>query len=653
MSEWTMYRESDRLNSATHKRLHQGSEYNCRNHSYSVPTNCNQTRPLLCPSPQASRERFSCISLDQIGDNHIDCAGAIDEHNTIEHCSHTSSMLGHNFRCLSTNTCIPYWLHCWGVQCPNRTDDEHWCSRPDLNLEDMTPLDVQCFDGESLRNARCDGDFDCQLGEDEYMCDRLSLLTLTSVPYRREKESRIRSAPNSLRLFRYPRDANITLLDHESTSSRTSREDVPYRSSTSSLSPYWCNRGIGILVSNDSIVCFCPPQYFGDKCQYQTVRLSVLLSLDFSQSIYQSDNDPAILPQVLVLFLFNNQTLMTHQFHLRPALELRSNQKNKEKMMAHFLYSQSSAFRQHRLERLSNRFNLIDIQPYSIRIEIYETRRFKPPSLIAVWQYPIHFDYLPVFRLAKVLHLTRSADRQNPCMSRPCRHDHEECHPLINDLSNYVCLCKPHFTGENCSEEDTRCLNWYCESGSLCMPNYRDDHFLPLCLCPSNRYGDQCSIEHDGCLLNQCLNNGSCYPAFQPDQVTCLCTKEFFGPKCERRRSHLRLSLKTGVSPAGAVLQYFDLDSTSLHIILAHQEAGRRLPSSIEFDNDQMTGPEIVLAKLYSSHNDSSPELYLLSFQQNVTSMDGKTEISEINRCPHVRTLTNGNLALCFEIHRD
>ena len=335
---------------------------------------------------------------------------------------------------------------------------------------------------------------------------------------------------------------------------------------------------------------------------------------------------------------------------MRPELEFGSKQKNQKKLMTHFLNSQSASFREHRLQRLKNRSSLINIHPYSVRIEIYETRTSKSPSLIAMWQYPIHFDYLPVFRLAKILHLPGSVDHRNPCSSSLCHYDHEECHPLVNDRSTNVCLCKPNFTGENCSQPNIRCLNGYCASGSLCKSNYqRDDS--SLCLCPSNRFGDRCDLEHDACLANPCLNGGSCFPASQPDQVTCFCTMEYFGLNCQWKRSHLRLSLVDSSSHAGAVLQYFHLDSTSLHLILVDQQAVERLPSWIEFYDDQKILPEIVLARLYSSHEDSSPELHLLSSHQNAISVEGSTDISEINRCSHLRTFSNGNLDLSLDVH--
>ena len=646
--------EHDLLKDTVHFMLNQVSMHGSDAQGYSMPMTCNQTRPFLCPSPRASRERFSCIDLEQIGDNHIDCAGAIDERNTMTHCTSQSSMLGLHFRCLSTNTCIPYCMHCWNNhRCSNRSDDEHWCYRFRPEWDKILPADFQCFNGTVLLNDRCKNGRNCALAEDEYMCAHTSLPKKAVLPYRQGKESRLRSAKHTLRLLRYPANANTTVLNRDSASSTQPREDIPYQRSTSSLVPYWCNRGLGMLMSNGSIVCFCPPPYFGDKCQNQTDRLSVLLSLDLSQSIYQSNSDSATLLKLLVLFLFNNQTLMTHQFHIRPTLETAFNRNNNDKMVAHFRYPQSSTFREHRLRRLGNRSDLINIHPYSIRIEIYATQRLKQPSLIAMWRYPIEFDYLPVFRLAKVLRLTGSSAHPNPCSSSSCHPDHEECHPLINDRLNYVCLCKPNFTGESCSQEDARCLSGYCGSESFCKPNYRSLHRgedLPLCLCSSDRYGDRCEIEHDGCLSNTCQNNGSCFLASQSGQIICVCTKEYFGSTCQWKRSHLRLSLLDSSSHEGAVIQYFELDATSLHVVLVHQEVGQKLPRLIEFYGHQTTLPEIVVAKLYSFHEDSSPELFLLSSQQNAISVKGSTEISEVNRCPHVRTFANGNPHFSFDI---
>ena len=617
---------------------------NSSNQSSTFPTSCNESHSFLCPSPRVSSARVSCITLDQIGDDHIDCAGAIDERNTFPHCSHSTATLEYNFLCPSTKSCIPYSRHCQNnTRCHNRSDDETWCERPNGRGSLITPIDAVCFDGQLIEDGRCNRIIDCFFGEDEYMCEHWGFSERIPDTYREGKESLARSAHHILRLSRYPTDVNVTLLNSDSLSGTEVGENSSSSSSSSSLSPFWCNRGLGALLRNGSIVCFCPPQYRGEKCQYQTDRLSLLLSLDLSP---QSAIDSTTVLRVLLLFLFANQTLLTQQFHLRPALDITSHSLQR-KIRTHFLYPRSSSFGDHRVQRLTNRSSLLHTHPYSIRIEIYETRRSSQPVLVAVWRYPIFFDHLPVFRLAKILRFPGSVDQHNPCSSRPCSAEHEECHSLINDPSNYLCLCKANFTGKNCSQVDSRCLHGFCALGSLCKGNerglLRGVDSVPLCLCPADRSGARCEIEADVCLSHPCLNNGSCFAHSQLTGVICLCTEEYFGKKCEERRPYLRLSLAASSSYVGAVLQYFHLDSTSLHLILVVQQVFPRLPRWIEFYADQTILPEIILAKVYSSSTDSSPDLYLLSSQQNAISLQGRTEISEINRCPHLRTFSNGN----------
>ena len=88
---------------------------------------CNRTHPFPCLSVHAVHQTVSCISLDRIGDGQMDCLGAVDERNTLKHCSEPS-ILVYNFNCLSSNVCIPYWRHCYPLRCPNPIDDEKWCS---------------------------------------------------------------------------------------------------------------------------------------------------------------------------------------------------------------------------------------------------------------------------------------------------------------------------------------------------------------------------------------------------------------------------------------------------------------------------------------------------------------------------------------------
>ena len=462
----------------------------------------------------------------------------------------------------------------------------------------------------------------------------------------------------------YPSDVNITQFSSESSLiiSTVSPSITPIsNTSLSFVSPYWCNRGLGILstLNYRSVICFCPPQYDGDFCQFHADRLSVVLHLDLSQSIFVDQKSEKDLLKLLVLFLFNNddEVLMIEQFHLHPSKEINSllNNEKKRKLISHFVFPRSSTFLRQRRTRFFNRSLLLALQPFSIRIELYRTRVDERPSIVAVWKYPVLFAHLPVSRLSRVLRLSASVgDHLNPCSSRPCRHPNEECHPLMNNKSEYLCLCRENFTGPNCSREDQQCLEGYCSKGSLCQPNSRSSlrgDSSPFCLCPLNRLGRQCSIEHDGCLSSPCHNGGDCFPDLQLDRVICLCPKEYLGSRCQWKRTSIHLSLSTDLHYRGVVLQIWKIDLSSLELLLLQQRVFRQIPSEIEYyhqDQSSITG--IVLARAYSSDLLDLADVHLLSIYQDVSLLHGTTTISSSNRCDHRRTFSNGNSSSCLPI---
>ncbi|CAF4529531.1 unnamed protein product [Rotaria sp. Silwood2] len=620
-----------------------------RNYSFVKNSNflsntCNQTGSFLCLSPGASSLHFYCIHYSQLGDGKIDCAGAIDERNKLAHCDQ-SSVLGYHFRCPSTNTCIPYYYHCHkGIRCPNLTDDSYWCYRnfPSFGYC-RGEKDFRCLDNTCAFGGRCDGHYFCPFAEDEYMCDYSSSSMQKVTSYRQQKMLFARAVPRTFQLPQLRVNDSTNILSANTSYTTTTSRNVPFvdTSLLSPLLPYWCNRGLGVLLNNKSIICFCPPQYYGDKCEYHNDRLLVTFHLDMSQSSFTIDTNQNIVLKLLVLFFYNNQTLMKHEFHVRPTF----NTSSYEKHVVHFLYSHSSDLREQRNDRYFTRSQILNVQPYSIQIETYLLHDMQKPVLIAVWKYPIYFDYLPVYSLAKVLRLIKLNKQQNPCLSNPC-HSNQQCYPLMNNKSQYVCLCNDNFTGERCSVEDDRCASGYCAPGSLCKPNYHlllRGNTLPLCICSFGQYGDRCDIEHDLCQLNPCLNGGSCFPSLKLDQFTCSCKKEYYGEKCELKKRRTHLSIKENHEYTGAVIQFFGIDFISLDLNLAHQRVYKTLPSSIEYYHDQETVPTIILAKTYSSYDDISPAIYLLLLSVNVNAFDTKNELSESNQCKHITEIRNGN----------
>ena len=614
---------------------------------------CLEKNLLACLSPHTLFPQFFCIRRSQIGDGKINCAGAVDERNTLKHCSQ-SSMLGHHFLCPSTNTCIPYYYHCQpDHRCPNRADDHSWCFRLDQSSPCQDVNDFLCFNGSCAKGGRCNLVFNCQLGEDEYMCDYRSTASSRIIHYRVEKQHQMKMKKKSLRLSQFPSDTEtveVSLRDNSSASS-TSITTPSNLSMPAYISAYQCNRGIGVLLINNLTICFCPPQYYGDRCQYHNDRLSVVIQLNLSQSNYASSSDPSLVLKLVLLFFHHNQTLMAHEVHVRPGIQT----KTFEKQMTYLVYSHSSIVQKQRRDRYLDRFNILNRHSYSLQIDLYQLRGSARPALIAVWRYYIHFDYLPVFRFFKVLHLKQVSVSHNPCSSNPC-HSNAECRPLMNDPSKYICLCSSNYTAQDCSEEYQQCLEGYCAAGALCKASYRRQfhgNHHPYCICPSGRLGDRCEIEHDLCRSNPCHNGGSCFPSAKPDQFVCFCSIEYYGTTCQWEKSSLRLSLDINVHYVGLVLQFFDIDFTSLDLHLVHQRASKSHLPSIEYFRDTNTVPAIVLAKLYSSHQDSSPELYLLAVHDAVMSVKGKTQLSESTRCPHSQTLLEGQYispSFCFSL---
>ena len=123
-----------------------------------------------------------------------------------------------------------------------------------------------------------------------------------------------------------------------------------------------------------------------------------------------------------------------------------------------------------------------------------------------------------------------------------------------------------------------------------------------------------------------------------------IALKNIRGSHCQWKRPSIDLSLSIHRPYRGAVIQYFRIDSISLDLILVEQHVFETLPEHFEYFHADLkiTLPDIVLAKVYSSHED----LYLLSvhLQLHLFSVNGTAQISSINQCEHIRIFSNGNL---------
>jgi hypothetical protein len=167
----------------------------------------------------------------------------------------------------------------------------------------------------------------------------------------------------------------------------------------------------------------------------------------------------------LVTFLFDSQIIDYHEFHVNPWLE---NDNNYVKQYICFLYPRTKEFIQ------MKKTNRSGTQLYKVRFEAFNLHINERIEQIGVWQYQIYFDFLPSFRLSKILRFPSSTSSlsNNSCFNHRCG-THGVCQKIINSNgSSYFCSCHSGYHGIYCESYDEECNN-YCSPNSICKPEYR------------------------------------------------------------------------------------------------------------------------------------------------------------------------------------
>jgi hypothetical protein len=568
-----------------------------------------------------------CILYEQIGDEIEDCYNSYDEMNTFE--TSTNDMWGYGVRCGNktvhyADACEIRGEQCGYIYCPNKLSQS--CS----GRRDAVCID----DHRCVPDGRCDGERDCLHGEDEYWCPPV---------YNSHDQTK----------YRYTK---VIIIDQKNRPIFDNQTYPPkqLKTETSSILPqsfrinkdleysdviysFWCNKGVSIIMFNQTM-CLCPPAYFGDKCQFFSDRISILTHLDLttwpSNSILSK-----IMPtmfKIKVYFLFNEILIDHYEFNSNPAIEMRNVTKHK----FYLLYSRSTKMLLHKKRRFLNRTDIEENHPYSVHFDIYGLYNNQSiPVPLGSWHYPIYFDFLPSFRLATVLRFPNSTF--DPCINHTCNQN-STCRPIFNKNNSYYCACNSSFYGENCSKYEDTC-NTYCSPHSFCQPEDRSLLSSTICICPLENFGPGCFLRFTQCNNNPCLNNGNCfytYESYNGDAFICICPKHFYGDRCQHAKMPIQVILDTNnlteLSARVCTIQFYDVVSNTLELVLRHQQLFEGFPSLISYNHDDFVAP--VLSVLKAHYDSIEPRYFIIYIQPN----SSLTNISSSPMdCPFASSLLN------------
>ena len=439
--------------------------------------NCFSNRCTLnsmaCISPQ--NYQVTCLPMDRVGNNQPDCAGGFDESNTCP-AVHSNREGLHWYRCFNETKCL-------------------------------------------MSSQLCNGQKDCQFGDDEDLCENVYRFCI--------QPGVIIGAESFFCLirffkkfqFRLSNTFNAIYLNYSVALKRSSvliSNDLSLSNSIDQVFPrqfVWkCNRGLylhhwlGDEKYNYS--CLCPPSYYGDLCQYQNQRITVVLRLKMIDRY-------GVYTILTVLIDDDNQEI--HSYHqLVFFFDASLSNTCSKKLGFYLLYP----------ERPKN-----PLQNFSVRFDVFDTIHLQ---YLGSWNLPIPFSFLPVHRLATTLLLPASQiPPPNDC---PLLCVNGKCHKYIN-REKYFCRCDPGWTDLQC---DTAIEKHDCSADSILFGPLQNQS---ICVCPLSKFGRRCLLRH-ACPTDFCRNNGRC--VVRQDITTelkyaCICSEEFAGADCSIPKKALRI----------------------------------------------------------------------------------------------------------------
>ena len=507
-----------------------------------------------------------CLSSDFIGDDRVNCIGALDEGEFCQSHHHTEVMSSF-FRCYQKHRCLQFSQLCDGIDdCLPGREDEEFCKH--------TPL-------------ICDKNSMHQLTDiEQYICD------LKTIEHKQVKFFSVYTSSN------YP-SLNQIIANQFDKWPTQNNNNTKSRQVTTHSWPWHCNRGLTVRTkfknNSDFFECMCPPSYYGDRCQYQSERVSMSLKL--------SSHDRESIYAVVMNLISNDNIEWFEQFT--------------------YIVKETCTIKLHRYLLFPTRPKSTN-DNYSIHIDVYDKTNLR---YLGSWYFPISFHFLPVNRLGLSMNLSNLELHSSDQCSLQCIHG--ECTKYMNRNKSF-CLCEQGWSGVQCNVS-IQCNS--CSSASLCIGS-TNNH--PICVCPINHHGPRCLLPST-CPINACQNNGRCLPVdidSSKSGYACLCPVQFFGESCQYRKARLDVTLTNIRIPPYLVAYFFTLSNTS-------QPIETIVLRKISFFQSTVTFHVAVQSQLVFIEADRS--FYLASLQQTPKAHI-TTSISSKQRCEPVEHLLDSEI---------
>ena len=287
--------------------------------------------------------------------------------------------------------------------------------------------------------------------------------------------------------------------------------------------------------------CLCPPAYYGETCQYQNQRVSLILKIR-ANSNWQTTF-------TFLIRLFDNEgNIESYDY-----VYYQSIRECNTKFNINLLYST-------RPKNLSKNY-FIQIDKFDISILEYQ----------GSWIYPIQFSFLPVNSLSILLIIPIAKIELRKSCSISCLHGH--CFSYVNNPNLAFCYCKSGWTGRACDIK----YSCKCASGSICVSD-------SICVCPIDRYGRYCYLLNRHRDPELCLNGGQYllkdqrYTKALTKNLACICPEEYSGDQCQYRQTQIQISFDNRIKiPTLLFVHLITTRNKSNHI-------QRSIPIKILFD---------------------------------------------------------------------